>query len=388
MTRRRFQPKSDRRGAIAILACFLMILILGMAAFAIDLGYIANSRAELQRSADAAALAACWHLVYQGVPGTPVDLTGAVAEVPVSARQYAALNPVCNTSPGLADTDIRVGYMANPGAKDATIQSGNPNTYNAVQVTVRRTADQNGKVGAFFGRIFGMEGVEARASATAALINNFGGFRAPSATEGDNCNLMILPFALDKQTWDELQEGTGYDVWNYDSAVNQVRWGSDRILEVNLFPQGTGSPGNRGTVNIGASHNSTAVLCRQIVSGISPEDLAYYPDNQLKFDANGHLYLNADPGISAGCKSALASIIGQTRMIPIFTSVVGNGNNACYEIVEFVGVRIMAVNLTGSMNSKHLTVQPALVFTRGGIPGDVSSGHYSYGVYSPVWLVQ
>ena len=146
---------------------------------------------------------------------------------------------------------------------------------------------------------------------------------------------------------------------------------------MNLFPQGTGSPGNRGTVNIGASNNSTATLCRQITEGISPADLAYYPGGQLTFDASGNLYLNANPGISAGCKSALASIIGQTRLIPIFTSVVGNGNNAEYDIVEFVGVRIMDVNLTGSMSSKHLTVQPALVYTRGGIPATSSSTTYS-----------
>ncbi len=387
MTRRKSRNWNQRRGTIAVLACFLMILVLGMAAFAVDLGYIANSRAELQRSADAAALAGCWQLVYQGQPGTQIDLTAPVAAVPAVALQYAALNPVCGSSPSLGSEDVQVGFMANPGERDAAIELGDPNLYNAVRVTVRRAADQNGQVGTYFGRIFGLEGVTSSATATAALINNFGGFQAPS-TAGGTGNLMILPFALDKQTWDDLQASSGPDDWTYDPALKQVRLGVDRILEANLFPQGTGSPGNRGTVNIGASSNSTAVLCRQILSGISAADLAYYPDGQLKFDSNGHMYLNADPGISAACKSALASIIGQTRLIPIFTSVVGNGNNACYDIVEFVGVRILDVTLTGSMNSKHLTVQPAVVFTRGGIPAASSLTQYSYGIYSPVWLVQ
>ncbi|MBI3864299.1 MAG: hypothetical protein HY290_20640, partial [Planctomycetia bacterium] len=167
-----------------------------------------------------------------------------------------------------------------------------------------------------------------------------------------------------------------------------VSAGSDGILEVNLFPQGTGSPGNRGTVNIGASNNSTATLCRQITDGISPSDLAYYPNGELKFNDSGHLYLNADPGISAGCKSALASIIGQTRIIPIFNSISGNGNNATYDIVEFVGVRILDVDLTGSMSSKHLTVQPAVVYTRGGITSTTSGTTTSYGIYSPIFLVK
>ena len=67
----------------------------------------------------------------------------------------------------------------------------------------------------------------------------------------------------------------------------------------------------------------------------------------LQFNASGVLHLNGDTGISAGVKDELASIIGQPRIIPIFSSVVGPGNNADYTIVKFVGVRILAVKLTG-----------------------------------------
>jgi hypothetical protein len=177
------------------------------------------------------------------------------------------------------------------------------------------------------------------------------------------------------------------DVWNYNSS-NQVVAGSDGIREVNLFPQGTGSPGNRGTVKIGTNNNSTATVVNQILNGISPSEMAMYPNSELTFDANGHLYLGANPGISAGFKSALASIIGQTRFIPIFDNVTGNGNNAQYEIVAFVGVRILDVQLTGSMSSKHLTVQPALCYTRGVLPNTGSNANTGYYVYSPVFLVK
>jgi hypothetical protein len=279
--------------------------------------------------------------------------------------------------------------MADPTKPGSSITTAaDHNMYNAVQVTVRRNSSVNGQVPTFFGRAFGVLGENATATATAALLNNFGGFQAPS-TNGGTGNVMILPFALDKQTWDALQAGdtsVSTDTWTFD-GTGVIPW-SDGIREVNLFPQGTGSPGNRGTVNIGASNNSTATLCRQITDGISPADLAHYPGGQLKFNDSGHLYLNADPGISAGCKSALASIIGQPRIIPIFASLTGNGNNATYDIVEFVGVRIMDVNLTGSMSSKHLTVQPCNVYTRGGIPATSSDASSSYGTYSPIWLVK
>jgi Flp pilus assembly protein TadG len=387
MKRRKSHSHNNRRGAVAVLACFLMIALVAMLAFAVDLGYLANSQTELQRSADAAALAACYELVYQGTPGTPVNLSTNVQNVPTVAGQYAGLNHVCGSAPGLAGGDVVVGYMANPTQSNGTIDpAANQNTFNAVQVTVRRSSSENGKVPTFFGRVLGVQGESTSATATAALINNFGGFQAPS-TNGGTGNLMILPYALDQVTWNALQTGNTSvttDVWNYN-ASGQVVSGSDGILEVNLFPQGTGSPGNRGTVYIGNAQG-TSDLVQQILYGISPSDLAVY-GGQLKFDSSGNLYLSAKPGISAGTKSALASIIVQTRMIPIFTSVTGNGANANYDIVAFVGVRVMDVNLTGSMSSKHLTVQPALVHTRGGIPS-TSSTQQSYGTYSPVWLVK
>ncbi len=83
----------------------------------------------------------------------------------------------------------------------------------------------------------------------------------------------------------------------------------------------------------------------------------------LIFDSNGQLTLNGDTGISAGVKDELASIIGQTRVIPIFSSVTGNGNNAQYRIVKWAGVRILAVRLTGAMSKKMVMVQPAPIIS-------------------------
>jgi Flp pilus assembly protein TadG len=412
MTRHKSRIRNNRRGAIALLACFLMIVLVAMLAFSIDLGYQANSQTELQRSADAAALAACYELVYKGTPGTPVNLSAGVQNVPTVAAQYAALNHVCGSAPAVAGSDVVVGFLANPSG--GTIDpSANQNSFNAVQVTVRRSSSENGKVPSFFGRVFGVQGESGSATATAAVINNVGGYQAPS-TNGGTGNLMILPYALDQQTWNSLLAGNtsvttdnwscnngngnggncnngnnnGDDGEGDDNHCNEskpVASGSDGVRECNLFPQGTGSPGNRGTVYIGNAQG-TSDLVQQIQNGISPSDLAVY-GGKLAFDFHGNLCLSAKPGISAGTSSALASIVGQTRLIPIFSSVSGNGANATYNIVAFVGVRVMDVCLTGSMSSKHLTVQPDLVHTRGGIPS-TSNTQQSYGTYSPVWLVK
>jgi hypothetical protein len=159
-------------------------------------------------------------------------------------------------------------------------------------------------------------------------------------------------------------------------------------VEVNLFPQGTGSPGNRGTVDIGGSNNSTSDIARQILHGISSSDFASLTASgrTLEFDACGKLYLNGDTGISAGVKDELAAIIGKPRVIPIFESVTGNGNNAEYKIVRWQGIRIMAVKLTGSMSQKHVTIQVAPVVVNGIVPSP-TAGVSAY-VYSPVVLVR
>lgn len=386
--------KRTRKGAVAVLACLLMIAMLGLLAFAVDLGYLANSQTELQRTADAAALAACAQLVYSPTPGGPIDASYNAQMAPGVASQYAAANKVCGTSPTLSSSDVVIGYMPDPGQQSA-IQTGcDTSLYNAVQVTVRRSANENGLVPSFFGKVFGVTGEATSATATAAFYNNFNGFGVPSVvppgSPQSTPTLMFLPYALDLTTWTSLLSGSGSDSFAYTAGANPaVTNGSDGLPEVNLFPQGTGSPGNRGTVLVGGQGTST--LVRQIESGLTASDLSSY-GGKLQLDSTGNLYLPAKPGISAGTKDALASIIGQVRIIPIFSSISGNGANATYDIVGFGGVRVMDVNLTGSMSSKHLTVQRAPIYTLGAIgvggSGSSSSGSNTAGVYSPVFLVE
>jgi hypothetical protein len=85
-------------------------------------------------------------------------------------------------------------------------------------------------------------------------------------------------------------------------------------------------------------------------------------------------------------KDELASIVGQTRIIPIFESVCGPGNNAQYSIVQWAGVRVLDVKLTGSPNQKRLIIQPAAVVTRHGIP--TTAANSSWYVYSPARLTR
>jgi hypothetical protein len=49
--------QQQRRGTITALAALLIVFLLGMVAFAVDVGWMALSQSELQHAADSAALA-------------------------------------------------------------------------------------------------------------------------------------------------------------------------------------------------------------------------------------------------------------------------------------------------------------------------------------------
>ena len=137
-------------------------------------------------------------------------------------------------------------------------------------------------------------------------------------------------------------------------------------------------------VDMGGANNSTNDIARQIVEGISADDMTAI-GKPLTFE-NGSFTLNGDTGISAGVKDELASIVGQTRIIPIFSEVNGPGNNAQFTIVRFCGVRILACKLTGPRSQKHVTCQPAPVFSKGIVPGTAITGQSDF-VYSRAFLV-
>lgn len=388
MPSRRRQP-TVRRGAITVLAAFLSIVMLGMVAFSVDVGYILSLKEEMQRTADSAAMAACWDYGKNLAYGE--DAAAAELSARNAAQSFAGRNDIGNHEPAIdlnsgnnAEGDLVFGYVNDfydPSAPFDTTATAN---FNAVKIRIRRDGTLNGEAPSFFANIFGHTGQPLYAYATAAIARDVKGFQTPSG----GGNIDLLPFALDIDTWNDWMAGAGSGVddnWTWDPQTKGISPGADGWLEVNLYPQGTGSPGNRGTVDIGSNNNSTNDISRQILHGVNASDLSYH-GGRLEFDHCGKLYLNGDTGISAGVKDELADIKGEPRTIPIFSEVNGPGNNAVYTIVKWMGIRIMDVKLTGPMNKKHVTIQIAPSVGPGVIPSTVT-GTSAY-VYSPVVLIQ
>jgi Flp pilus assembly protein TadG len=156
----------DERGSILPLVGLCLMVVLGFAAVAIDLGQQAALRSEMQATADAAALAAASQLP---------DLVKARAK----AEDYAEKNmPAATNGTVLADDDIVFGTWY---ANTRQFIANGPIT-NAVQVTVRRSTANGNPAPTFFLHVFGQHHADlaAKAMAGAVLFNH-----APQSENGE-----------------------------------------------------------------------------------------------------------------------------------------------------------------------------------------------------------
>ncbi len=370
------QEPESRRGAAGIFGLILCVALFTVLAVVSEFAYINTARTELSRSADSAALAGAWALYDARVNG---DHDG-VSQVKSSADLISSANHIGQIQAHVGSVD----HAIEIGSYDHETQVFEPindwASANAVRVNLHLTNSAHGELPLQLAGLTGRKSQSLHQSVTAAFQHNISGFKRPP---NNGTKIDILPIALDEETWQLVSDKqTSDDLMYFNGSVVE---GSDGFHECSLYPTGTGAPGNRGTVDIGSSNNSTSDLRRQILYGISQDDFDAL-GRELVFDENGELSLNGDTGISAGIKAELSSIIGEKRIIPIFRKVQGNGNNANYTIVRWEGVRILSVKLTGPMKKKHLTIQPTPMIARG-CEFDVAGNVHSEFLYSPAMLV-
>lgn len=373
---------AHRRGNILTLAAASLAMIFAFAAFVVDVGYITLSRAELSSASDAAAMAAAQELTEgykNGLTTTQITTNAQNAAVAVAAANSGTgqASLYCN-----ATRDLQLGNYSYSAATGQYVTTWGQTPYNVAAVTLRRNVagSTNGDkpLDLFFAPVIGHKTAGVIRSGKAAMLPITGVKKIP------NVNLNILPITLDLPTWSNLEAGNGSDNYSYNSSTGTITSGSDGIKEVDLYPlsSSTTTAGNRGTVDIGSSNNSTADISRQIRYGVNDTDMSYFGG---KFDwSSGSITLNGDTGLSAGIKDDLTAIKGQPRLIPIFTSVSGPGNNAMYVITKFVGIRILHVQLTG--NQKKVIVQPCSYSEPAGIIGQTTIGTGT--VYGPPKIVK
>ncbi|HVL50004.1 MAG TPA: Tad domain-containing protein [Actinomycetota bacterium] len=158
---------SDEKGAVLVIVAFSMTVLLGFSAFAVDLGYARQRRAQAQNSADFAALA-----------GAGVLVNGTTAQATTAARDYVGKN-------GFSGSDAQVNIPPVSGARSGV----------AGCVQVQPTEQMS----TIFGRVFNVDSLTVGATATACASPGLGGQYAVFAGS-TTCTNSALEFSGSNRT--------------------------------------------------------------------------------------------------------------------------------------------------------------------------------------------
>ena len=103
---------ANQHGAVLVFVAFLLIVLLGIAALAVDIGYVAITRNQLQNAADAGALAGAGKLgsIYDAQT-PPLSLNSTQAgEVETVALYVGHENQAAGQPSNIGTSDIVIGY--------------------------------------------------------------------------------------------------------------------------------------------------------------------------------------------------------------------------------------------------------------------------------------
>ncbi len=189
--------RGNSRGGVLVLVVMLLVVFLGVAALAIDIGHITTTRNELQNVADAAALAGAAELgaIYVTLPTSSMPtytftksaITGPVVMAVASQNKASGLSITIVND----DTKNEIGQDIIIGMWNQSTGLVNPTLVgpDAVYVKARRDNTANSPITTFFAGILGID----EASVTAEAVASLSG--PSTVAEGE----LILPFGLSER---------------------------------------------------------------------------------------------------------------------------------------------------------------------------------------------
>jgi hypothetical protein len=189
--------QAHSRGSILVLAVFLLTLFIGIAALAIDIGYLSTTKNELQNTADAAALAGAGFLgnIYIDLPedqqGTYTFKPDEIDDLVVAVREVAEKNRAAGADIFIKSGDIVIGIWDEETNSIGTVTLTAPD---AVRVKARRdNTTSSSPISTFFAGMFGIDTLSVTAEAVASLSGPL------TVAEGE----LILPIGLSERLFPE-----------------------------------------------------------------------------------------------------------------------------------------------------------------------------------------
>jgi len=154
--------RPNRQGAMLVLIAVTLLLIVMMAAFAIDVAWMQLVKTELRTATDAASRAGAKTL----------SLSQDEAAARASARDAASRNLVAGTPLQMVDAEIEIGQGHQRTRNSRFVFTTGGSLKNAVRVTGNRTAaSADGPVNLFLGRVMGVNTFEPSQVATSTQLD-------------------------------------------------------------------------------------------------------------------------------------------------------------------------------------------------------------------------
>jgi len=307
----------QERGAILIITAVGMMAFITFFSLVVDFGHIFVTKAELQNTADSAAMASIIEVLLGG------EETAEQVALDFGQAHQVAGDPIL-----VNPDDVVFGHY------DLDLSQFEPNALptNGVQVTARKAEGAlSGPLPLFFARLFGKDFTDVNAVSLAVLDNRISGLTVTN---------QLLPYTMLQCS--EWETPSGCD------ANGQFDVGT--ILDV--FP-GHYAPGNFGFLDLDGGSNGTPDLNEWIEEGYEGEPFIIPPGGSIEIEGN--------PGIhGASLLGSFTSLVGpppQERFMPVHISVTGQGANTVYTVVAILAVRILDVQLTGPPANRHINVE-------------------------------
>jgi Flp pilus assembly protein TadG len=335
---RRRQP----RGQALVTMALALLVILGFAGLAVDVGMVWLAKNEVQNAADAAALAGASKF-YENYNATP-QWSSAEALATSAIGYNKSLNQA------LTDGSVTSGYW-NLNGSSTTLQSKTKSPLAtgdvpAVRVQIsKRPGSNGGSVALLLAPMLGIQSL--RLTATATAVSSYPGKVVPGS---------LLPVAITKCLYDNY----------WDSANKQPKLDptTGEPYEFKLTSSYHTGPCEAGQWTSFKTDNNDATTIRGLIANGNPDPIA----------------IGDDIWIEPGTKTALYADVpvGEDVLLPIVTDI---GTHAKNTVVGFGPFHITAsVGGSGKYIQGHFIKNYKEPFASGGGP--------AYGAIVPPQLVQ
>lgn len=360
-----------QRGIVMPLAAISLLSLLGIAALAIDVGYLFVVRNELQNAADSAALAGAGALVpYTGTPATP---NWANAEA--LANNAISLNRAVNAD--LVNGQVATGYWDITGNRtELNPEPLDANDLTAVMVTIQRAAGNNGgPVNAFFAQVLGINTFNVPARGVAVRSS-------PGNTEES-----LMPIAIAKCMYDNY----------WDPITNTPKTNETFTIGSTYHYPGCGDEGIAGQWTSFTTNNNDVRTMRTLIDEATgkiinpnPTEIGIGDNIWIQPGTENTLYDNKNQASINAC-SAAGDRSCEYALIPVICPNQPNCDNLLDSIHrESPVVGFACIHILGAVggSTKAITIQMVAMGSVSQCEMSDSGGvGPSFGVFQPPKLV-